>query len=197
MRSIVAAILVSLSFNAFAGPNNNLSVSEVGLEFLKTVEGLRHVAYKDSAGVWTIGYGHTGGVKQGHRVTSNQAEIYLYKDILHHERGVRKHVLVRLEQYQFDALVSFSFNVGRSAFVNSKVLAAVNKKDVVATFQELLRWDNVNGRKSPGLAKRRFLEAALFLNQLETALDLLLNGPKAVDKELPNKLLAARQDIVN
>lgn len=89
-----------------------MKTSEKGLELIKHFEGLRLQAYQCSAHVWTIGYGHTAGVQPGDSVTTEQADSLLRQDTEESERSVARYVTVPLNNCQFDALVSFTFNLG-------------------------------------------------------------------------------------
>jgi lysozyme len=89
--------------------NNNLIISQKGIDLIKRWEGLRTYSYLCPAGVWTIGYGHTKGVKSGQVCTPLQAEQLLIEDLKLYEGGVRTLVKVKLNQNQYDALVSFTF----------------------------------------------------------------------------------------
>jgi len=139
-------------------------ISDSGLEMLKQFEGLRLKAYQDSAGVWTIGYGHTKTAYPGMVITRSEAERLLRQDLQRFEKGVRDRVSVPLTQNQFDALVSFSFNVGVGAFSKSTLLKRLNQKDYAGAKQEFRRWVYAGGRRLQGLVNRRNKEANLFLS---------------------------------
>lgn len=135
--------------------------SQAGIDLIKRFEGLRLTAYKDSAGIWTIGYGHTGNVSKGQRLTEKQAEVLLKQDLKAAEHYVRR--TKGLKQHEFDALVSLTFNIGGGAFLKStlrKKLEAGQKLDVPAEF---LKWRKAGGRVLKGLLRRRIAEAALFV----------------------------------
>jgi GH24 family phage-related lysozyme (muramidase) len=138
------------------------SLSAQGLDLVKRFEGLRLAAYQDSAGVWTIGYGHTGNVRPGQRITEAQAEQLLRKDVAWAEDAVRKNVDVPLSQGQFDALVSFTFNLGSGALQRSTLLKKLNAGDYAGAQAEFGRFVHAGGRVLPGLVRRRADEAALF-----------------------------------
>jgi GH24 family phage-related lysozyme (muramidase) len=137
-------------------------VSDAGLAFLKGSEGLRLDAYLDSGGVPTIGYGSTNGVQLGDRINAEQAMQLLAKDTGWAQEAVRESVDVPLTQGQFDALTSFTYNVGAGAFENSTLLAKLNAGDFSGAQAEFARWDNAGGQELEGLARRRRDEAALF-----------------------------------
>lgn len=136
-------------------------------------EGLRLEAYQDGAGVWTIGYGHTGGVKPGQVCTKAQADAWLRADLAESEYAVAHLVKVDLTDNQFGALVAFVFNVGVSAFAGSTLLRKLNAGDYAAVPGELAKWNKitVKGRKvaSKGLSNRRAAEAGLWASDAPVA----------------------------
>ena len=139
-----------------------MKTSQKGIDLIKKYEGCRLTAYKCPSGIWTIGYGHTSGVKKGQRITQRQAESYLREDVKKFENGVNKAVFVPLTQNQFDALVSFTYNCGLGAFKNSTLRKKLNAKDYTGAAKEFLRWNKSNGRVLYGLKRRRNAEKALF-----------------------------------
>lgn len=139
-----------------------MKTSKNGIELIKKYEGCRLTAYKCPSNVWTIGYGHTKGVKKGMKITKAQAESYLKSDLITYEDTVNKYVKVSINQNQFDALVSFSFNCGMGALKTSALLKKLNKKDYSGAANEFLRWNKSNGKVLNGLTKRRKAERNLF-----------------------------------
>ena len=140
-----------------------MNISKNGIEFIKKEEGLVLDAYLCPANVWTIGYGHTNSVKKGDKITEEQAEDFLVNDLLYSERIVNKMVKVKLNQNQYDALVSFVFNVGSGNFINSTLLKKLNagaNNDEICV--ELRRWVFSKGRKLPVLVARRQRECELY-----------------------------------
>lgn len=135
-----------------------------GLEIIRHFEGLRLSAYPCSAHVWTIGYGHTAGVSPGDSISAEAAERLLRQDITEAEKTVSRYVSVPLSQNQFDALVSFVFNLGAGNFRTSTLLKKLNAGDTAGASEEFLRWINAAGRPLPGLIRRREAEKALFNN---------------------------------
>ena len=131
---------------------------------IKEFEGLRLKAYKCPGGVWTIGYGHTAGVKPGIVITKTQAEEYLKADLIAFEMYLNGLGLA-LNQNQFDALVSFIYNVGTGNFSNSTLLRKVraNPRDN-SIMDEFLRWVYSKGRVLPGLQRRRLAEMKLYFS---------------------------------
>jgi spore coat assembly protein SafA len=139
-------------------------LSQNGLDMIKGFEGLRLSAYQDSAGVWTIGYGHTGNVKPGDRITQAQAEDLLQKDTAWAQQAVRDQVKVPLTQGQFDALTSFTFNLGAGALEKSTLLKKLNAGDYAGAQAEFGKWVHAGGQVLQGLVRRRAAEAELFGN---------------------------------
>ena len=138
-----------------------------GLKIIKDFEGLRLKAYKCSAGVWTIGYGHTSGVKEGDVITKEQAEKYLKKDVISFENTVNGVVKVKLNQNQFDALVSLVFNIGSGAFKKSTLLKKLNAGDYDGASEQFLVWVKAGGQTLKGLVNRREQERALFRKEVD------------------------------
>ena len=147
---------------------NIMHISNDGINLIKQFEGCVLSAYKCPAGVWTIGYGHTKNVKQGMKITKEQASNLLIDDLKIYESYVNKYVKVKLNQNQFDALVSFTFNCGGGALKSSTLLKKINKGDYAGAANELLRWNKANGKVLSGLTRRRKAEKALFLKQSAT-----------------------------
>jgi len=143
---------------------NTLSFSDDGLELTKTSEGLRLIAYQDSVGVWTIGYGHTGpDVQHGLTITEDQAIELLKNDIATAAAAVNKLVTVQLKQHQFDALVDFVFNLGSARLKSSRLLRKLNAGDVAGAAEQFLVWVRAGDQVLPGLVTRRKAERAMFL----------------------------------
>lgn len=146
--------------------NANMITSDRGLQHIMQSEGFRENAYPDpgtGGAPWTIGYGHTGGVKPGDHCTQAQAAAWLRSDVGFAEAVVRLHVKVPLAQSQFDALVSFVYNVGSVAFQQSTLLRKLNAGDYAGAASELDRWvKGGNGQALPGLVTRRREERAMF-----------------------------------
>lgn len=139
-----------------------MSVSDAGVDFVRLKEGFFSYAYTDPIGVWTIGYGHTAGVQRGQHVTQLQAIALLRQDLSLAEKAVRSYVSVPLTQGQFDALVSFAFNVGNGALLHSTLLKKLNEGDYEGAKNEFPKWCHAAGRTLPGLVTRRRQEAEMF-----------------------------------
>lgn len=142
---------------------NNLTYGRKGLALTERFEGCRLTAYQDQAGVWTIGYGHTGAdVTPGLTITQEQARSLLARDVANAAACVNKVVSVRLNQNEFDALVDFVFNLGALAFEGSTLLKNLNAQNFAAAASEFEEFDRAGGVVVAGLLRRRQAEAALF-----------------------------------
>lgn len=181
--------------------NEGLHISDACVNLVKAFEGMHKISddgmvrsYRCPAGRWTIGYGHTKGVRSGMKITQDEAEDILRADLLEFENDVKKYVRVELTQAQLDALVSFVFNVGPAAFAASTLLKKVNSGDTNGAAAQFARWNKatVNGKKTalPGLTRRRTAEAALF------AMDAPLGATEApaqkVELETPKPLTQSK-----
>jgi lysozyme len=145
-----------------------MKVSKEGLELIKKHEGLRLDAYRCPAGVWTIGYGITssagvGKVVPGMKITHAQAEDMLRRALGVYEQGVLKALNRAPTQNQFDALVSFAFNVGVPAMSKSSVIRHYTAGDLNKAANAFSMWNKAKGKVLPGLTRRRAEERALFL----------------------------------
>ncbi len=168
---------------------NNFTISSSGLDAIKGFEGFYPKAYLCPAGVPTIGYGHTqsvskNDVKIGRTITKAEAEKLLRQDLSWAEKAVKKAVKVKLTQGQFDALVSFTFNVGAGAFGRSTLLKKLNKGDYKAVPTELARWNRGGGRVLAGLVKRRAIEGEMW--------GIKGNMPQIVDEPINKPLTKSR-----
>lgn len=140
-------------------------INQAGLDLIKQFEGLRLEAYVCPAGVLTIGYGTTSGVKKGDRITAEQAEALLRKDVEKFEKAVNAAVTVPLNGNQFSALVSFTYNLGAGALQKSTLLKLLNQGNYDAAAQEFLKWNKAGGKVLTGLVRRREAERTLFLKK--------------------------------
>ena len=141
-------------------------INDAGKQIVKEFESLRFRAYPDPAtggAPWTIGYGHTCGVKQSDSCSMTQAERWLDADLSVAEQAIEKVVEVVLNDDQFSALVSFVFNVGTDNFRRSTLLRMLNASDFNGAADQLLRWNKAAGKVLPGLTRRRTAERSLFL----------------------------------
>ena len=140
-----------------------MRISEQGLDFIKSFEGLRLKSYQDSIGVWTIGWGHTKGVKRGQVITRADAERFIRDDLA----SIERHLTADLGedgvlQCQFDALCSFCFNLGIGAYMRSTLRKYVKAGRDADAGREFGRWVHAGGRVLPGLVRRRRAEAELY-----------------------------------
>lgn len=139
-----------------------MKTSQRGIELIKKHEGLRLAAYLCPAGIPTIGYGHTKGVKLGQVISEDEAEQFLREDLKTSEQEIDG---LNVNQNQFDALVSFVFNVGVGNFRSSTLLRRVrfnpDDRDIENQFK---RWVYANGRVLQGLVKRRNDESKLYFS---------------------------------
>ena len=141
-----------------------MHISQKGIDLIKSSEGLRLEAYRDSVGVLTIGYGTTRGVKPGMKITAAQAEEYLKTDVGRFEPELAALVKVPLNQNQWDALMSFVYNLGSANLASSTLLKLLNAGDYARAADQFPRWNKAGGKELPGLTKRRAAEQALFLS---------------------------------
>ena len=132
-------------------------------ELIKSFEGLELEAYLCPADIWTIGYGHTGNVKEGDSITKAEAEALLDKDLRTFRNGVKRLVKVPLNENQFGALVSFAYNLGLGSLQNSTLLKMLNAGDYTGAADQFLRWNKSGGKVLTGLVRRREAERAVFL----------------------------------
>lgn len=136
-----------------------------GIELIKLFEGCSLKAYKCPAGVLTIGYGFTGNVRPDDIITKEEAEELLIKTLKKFEDAVNILVKVPLNQNQFDALVSFTYNCSINSLKNSTLLKLINKHDFIKAADEFLKWNKANGKELAGLTRRREIERKLFLKK--------------------------------
>ena len=139
-----------------------MKISQEGLSLIKKFEGCRLEAYYCSGGVLTIGYGHTGGVKESDTITQEEAEKLLRADVFKFEEYVEDNVMVELDQGQFDALVAWTFNLGPGNLRESTMLKRLNEADYASVPSEMKRWNKAGGKTLDGLIRRRNAEALLF-----------------------------------
>lgn len=141
-----------------------MKTSTKGLALIKEFEGCKLAAYLCPAGVLTVGYGHTRGVKKGDVITQATADRLLVDDVAAFESEVSRLAKVTLTQGQFDALVSFAYNLGSKALEGSTLLKKFNAGDKSGAADEFGKWVNANGVKLAGLVKRRAAERELFVS---------------------------------
>ena len=136
-----------------------------GVELIRHFEGCRFDAYLCPAGVWTIGYGHTADVKEGDSIDQEAAEAFLIEDLEKFEQAVMRLVEVPLTQQQFDALVSWTFNLGAGNLAESTLLRKLNNYQYAEVPEQTMRWVRAGGQVLDGLVRRRAAEAAMFQNK--------------------------------
>ncbi|MCF0265466.1 lysozyme [Acinetobacter guillouiae] len=148
------------------------NISEKGYQLIREFEGLQLEAYKDTGGVWTIGFGtikypNGTSVKKGDVCTIQQAELWLKNDCKWVDACLDKNVKVNLNQNQLDALASFVYNIGETAFVKSTLLTLINQNSLISAASEFDRWVYDNGKRIQGLVNRRAKERKLFEKRFE------------------------------
>lgn len=140
----------------------NMKISAEGLALIKKFEGCELEAYQDAVGVWTIGYGHIKGVKEGMTITKEQAEEMLLEELVEYENYVLEAVNHQLDQCMFDALVSWTYNLGPSNLNASTMLKVLNAGNYEGVPEQIKRWNKAGGKVLTGLVRRREAEALLF-----------------------------------
>lgn len=162
--------------------------SQNGINLIKGFEGCRLRAYQDSVGVWTIGYGHTSSVYCGQVITQAQAESLLKTDLVSRENVINQNVKVPINQNQFDALVSFVYNLGAGNFLKSDLLKYLNKSQYTKAANEFVLWSYAGGKKLAGLVKRRTAEKALFMKEVDDEMvessKMIVNGKQIIVKRI-------------
>ncbi|MGR3977964.1 lysozyme [Acinetobacter sp. 1207_04] len=146
---------------------DTMMISPKGIEMICRFEGLQLSAYDDSVGVWSIGFGtivYPSGtrVRKGDICTLEQAKFYMSHDLKKFEHAVDQAVKVSIDQNQFDALVSLTYNIGAGAFRNSTLLKKLNVGDYHGASAQFDVWNKASGRVLQGLVNRRFVERTLF-----------------------------------
>lgn len=151
-----------------------MTISQNGLDLIKSFEGLRLTAYTATEeerlkNIWTIGYGNTyypdgKKVKQGDTLSSaSEAAGLLRAAVKDFERGVNEAIKVPMTQNQFDAMVSLAYNIGVGAFKKSTLVANMNKINTISVANEFPKWNKAGGKVLTGLMRRRAAERELFL----------------------------------
>jgi hypothetical protein len=147
---------------------NYMSLGQNGLDLIKNFEGLRLEAYQDSIGIWSIGVGsiriNGQPVQQGMVITEDQANQLLTEELNHFVEIINQVVQVDLTQNQFDALVSFTYNLGDGNLRKSTLLRKLNAGDYQGAADEFPKWDRAGGQVIAGLLRRRNAERDLFLS---------------------------------
>ena len=141
-----------------------MNTSQNGIDLIKHFEGCELYAYKCPAGVWTIGYGHTKDVEPGMQITEDDAHNMLVEELNEYETYVNTLVSVPLNQNQFDALVSWVYNLGGCNLKASTLLKVLNSGDYEGVPAQIMSWNKAGGKVLEGLTRRRQAEADLFGN---------------------------------
>ena len=139
-----------------------MKISQEGIALIKKFEGCELEAYKCAAGVLTIGYGHTKGVTEGMQITKAQADEMLVEELATYESYVSDAVENQLDQCMFDALVSWTYNLGPTNLLSSTMLKVLNTGEYEEVPAQLKRWNKASGKVLEGLVRRREAEALLF-----------------------------------
>ena len=139
-----------------------MNISQEGLSLIKNFEGCELEAYRCAANVLTIGYGATKGVKEGDTITQEEADSLLLHEMDEYEGYINDMVNADLKQNQFDAMVSWVFNLGPSNLQASTLLKVLNSKDYEGVPSQIKRWNKAGGQVKQGLIRRREAEALLF-----------------------------------
>ena len=158
-----------------------MKLSQNGVNFIKSHEALRLKAYQDSKGVWTIGWGHTKNVHPGDVITREQAEQFIRDDFAWVERTLNADLVIGRDkplvtQNEFDALVSFVFNVRRESYLGSTLRRKLKAGDKMGAAGEFKRWIYSDHKIAPGLIPRRDAERRLFLQGGAADIAALLLG---------------------
>ena len=140
-----------------------MKISNNGLDLVKHFEGLVLEAYKCPAGVWTIGYGHTKDVQPGDSWSEDHADHMLEVEMEEYEKYINDLVTVELNQNQFDAMVSWVYNLGVGNLQSSTLLKVLNAGDYAGVPAQIMRWNKASGKVLEGLTRRRQAEADLFV----------------------------------
>jgi lysozyme len=139
-----------------------MNISQEGISLIKKFEGCELEAYQCAAGVWTIGYGSTKDVKEGDTLTQKEADNLLLHEMQEYEGYIKELIKVPLKQNQFDALVSWVFNLGPANLKASTMLKFLNAGDYHLIPSQIKRWNKANGKVLEGLIRRREAEALMF-----------------------------------
>ncbi|MNS43643.1 Lysozyme RrrD [compost metagenome] len=168
-NKVIATATVATVADMLGIAIDQMVVSLFGVDLICSLEGKRLFAYDDGVGVWTIGFGTTvypNGikVKKGDTCTEAQAKAYMAQDLKKFEAAVNNAVKIPLNQNQFDALVSLSYNIGTDAFSKSTLVKKLNANNIRGAADQFDVWVNAGGKRMQGLVNRRAKEKALFLS---------------------------------
>lgn len=165
---VIALLILMLVFPLVAAAQSpcpkKCATSEAGLAFIRNFEGYRPFVYLDAVGLPTVGYGHL--MRKGEKITQplmpEHANMLLREDVKVAEGGVKRRVVIGLDQNQYDALVSFTFNLGEGSLAKSTLLRKVNAEQHQEVPPQFMRWVNAGGRPLLGLITRRRAESILY-----------------------------------
>ena len=155
-----------------------MKTSKRGIALIQEFEGYSSVAYRDPIGIWTIGYGFIEGVREGDRITKEQATSRLARELVKYEQAVMQVAGSNTNQNEFDALVCFAFNVGTEGMKKSSVIKAHRRGDKQAAARAFALWNKAGGRVWAGLTRRRAAEAALYLEPTHDDVSDPISGPR-------------------
>jgi lysozyme len=164
-----------------------LTFGKNAVNLIKQFEGCKLNAYQDCVGVWTIGYGCTSGVTPGTTITQQNAEDMLNQALIAVSDALSVLVTYSASQNEFDALTSFTYNLGTGALQSSTLLRLLNAGDIQGAAQEFPKWCHAGGKIEPGLVSRRAAEMALFLQRE-------LEQPEASAARVSDKRTSARME---
>jgi lysozyme len=165
-------------------------INQAGIDLIKHFESLQLQAYQDSVGIWTIGYGHTAGGKNdgsihaGMAIDEQQAEDFLRQDLAGFEQAVDGAVATSINDNQFAALISFSFNLGAANLRSSTLLRVLNEADHFAAAGEFKQWSKAGGKRLAGLVRRRISERNLFCSFPDPVVESLPDNWEEVYEQL-------------
>lgn len=158
----INCLTVMRRVSALLNLRRKMNISEEGKNLIKKFEGCELEAYKCAAGVWTIGYGHIKTAKEGMTISQSYADELFDGEIVEYEDYVNTAVTVPLSQNQFDAIVSWVFNLGNGNLRASTMLKVINSGDHAGVPAQIKRWNKAGGKVLEGLVRRREAEALLY-----------------------------------
>lgn len=166
-----------------------MKISKQGIDLLKHFENYKKRAYKCPAGVWTIGFGFTRingvKVKEGDTMTLEVANVELEKQLRTYENVVKKAIMIKkINQNQYDALVSLCYNIGGSSFRKSSIVKLVNNRNFIGACKVFNLWSNVAKKRSKGLLRRRISERNLFCSWPNPIVKIVDGNYRETYKEL-------------
>ena len=189
LKKTTSSKTVNLGFSALPGEiapkKQNLRASENAFKIIRHFEGFYPNAYDDGDGTITIGYGTIEGVKMGDTITKSEAERRMRKEVEEKGKSIIKNIRVPLAQDQFDALISFSYNMGTGPLSSSTFSRYLNDGEYEKAINEFPRWINDGGKPSSGLLRRRKSEMVLF--KTGNLVLTHVKGKKATPKNISTK----------